>query len=212
MRAWVSATPAAGPTGWISRRGWRGADGETRTRDLPLTRRLLCRLSYVGGEAVAYHRGVTAPSVERLRDDELDLVRPLLIELELEEQPHFAHHPQLTRAELDRLTPPVRRTFAGENVLLAVRDAEGLAGFCWCVLFDPGTGLEGEVAEVYVAPAHRGRGVGTRLLREAVRLFEERGVTLGYVWTRAQNESATRLYAGAGFKPSEQLVMTWYPE
>ena len=152
-----------------------------------------------------------APLVERLREDELELIRPLLIELELEEQPHFAEHPQLSRAELDRLTPPIRPRFTGENVCLAVRDGGGLAGFCWCVLFDPGTGLEGEVAEVYVAPAHRGQGVATRLLREALRLFEERGVTLGYVWTRAQNESATRLYAGAGFKPAEQLIMTWYP-
>lgn len=203
--------PPIAPTGSISSGGGAGADGEIRTRDLPLTRRLLCRLSYVGGEAVAYHRGVQAPAVERLRDDELDAIRPLLIELELEEQPHFAQHPQLTRSELERLTPPIRSSFSGENVCLAVRDGERLAGFCWCVLFDPGTGLEGEVAEVYVAPAHRGQGVATRLLREAVRLFEERGVTLGYVWTRAQNESATRLYAAAGFRPSEQLVMTWYP-
>jgi len=149
--------------------------------------------------------------VERLRDDELELIRPLLIELELEEQPHFAGHPQLSRSDLDRLTPPLRSHFTGENVCLAVRDGESLAGFCWCVLFDPGSGLEGEVAEVYVAPEHRGRGVATELLREAVRLFQERGVTLGYVWTRQQNESATRVYAGAGFKPSEQLVMTWYP-
>jgi ribosomal protein S18 acetylase RimI-like enzyme len=188
-----------------------GADGETRTRDLPLTRRLLCRLSYVGGEAVAYHRGVPAPAVERLRDEELDLVRPLLIELELEEQPHF-EHPQLSRGELERLTPPIRPSFAGENVCLAVREGPALAAFCWCVLFDPGTGLEGEVAEVYVAPDHRGRGLATRLLREAVRLFQERGVTLAYVWTRAQNESATRLYRGAGFTPAQQLVMTWYPK
>jgi mycothiol synthase len=154
----------------------------------------------------------SSPAVERLHDDELDLIRPLLIELELEEQPHFTNHPQLTRAELERLTPPIRPSFSGENVCLVVRAGDQLAGFCWCVLFDPGTGLEGEVAEVYVAPPHRGQGVATRLLREATQLFEERGVTLGYVWTRAQNEGATRLYAGAGFKPSEQLVMTWYPE
>src|SRR5207248_2535873 len=177
----------------------------------PLTRRLLCRLSYVGGEAVAYHRSVRAPSVVRLRDDELDLIRPLLIDLELEEQPHFAGHPQLSRPELERLTPPLRPQFTGENICLAVREADALAGFCWCVLFDPGTGLEGEVAEVYVAPDHRGRGVATELLRAAVRLFQERGVTLGYVWTREQNESATRVYSSAGFRPAEQLVMTWYP-
>jgi len=67
------------------------------------------------------------------------------------------------------------------------------------------------VAEVSVAPAHRGHGVGEVLIEQAVRLFRERGVTLGYVWTRPENEAAVRLYRGAGFEPNRQLVMTWYP-
>jgi len=65
-------------------------------------------------------------------------------------------------------------------VIYAVRDEDGqVAGFCWIVLFDPGTGLEGEVAEVYVAAAHRGRGIGDMLREQAIRLFRERRVTLG---------------------------------
>ncbi len=151
-------------------------------------------------------------TVERLRDDELALVRPLLVELHMHEQPHYTDHPQLTRAQLDESLDEVRPRFDGENVLFAVKDgAGGLAGFCWVVLFDPGTGLEGEVAEVYVDEAHRGQGVGEALLQRAVRLFEERGVTLGYVWTRSENEAATRLYRSAGFRPTRQLVLTWYP-
>jgi ribosomal protein S18 acetylase RimI-like enzyme len=151
-------------------------------------------------------------TVERLRDDELALVRPLLVELHMHEQPHYTDHPQLTRAQLDESLDEIRPGFQGENFLFAVRDGTGgLAGFCWVVLFDPGTGLEGEVAEVYVDEAHRGRGVGEALLQRAVRLFEERGVTLGYVWTRSENEAATRLYRSAGFQPTRQLVLTWYP-
>ena len=42
-------------------------------------------------------------------------------------------------------------------------------------------------------------------------LFKQRGVTLGYVWTRPENEAAVRLYREAGFTPNRQLVMTWYP-
>lgn len=150
------------------------------------------------------------PSVETLGDNELELIKPLLIELHLHEQPHYADHPQLSAGQIEEGLQ-VRPTFSGENVVLAVRDAaQGLAGFCWVVLFDPGTGLEGEVAEVYVAEAHRGRGVGEALVRRAVQLFEERGVTLGYVWTRSDNEAATRLYSSAGFRPTRQLVLTWY--
>jgi ribosomal protein S18 acetylase RimI-like enzyme len=53
--------------------------------------------------------------------------------------------------------------------------------------------------------------VGEALLRRAVDLFRDRGVTLGYVWTRSENEAATRLYRSAGFEPTRQLVLTWYP-
>lgn len=107
-------------------------------------------------------------------------------------------------------------TFQGENVIYAVRDGGvpgtgEVIGFCWIVLFDPGTGLEGEVAEVYVAAEHRGRGIGEMLVAQAVRLFEERRVTLGYVWTRPDNEAAVRLYRSAGFEANRQLVLTWYP-
>jgi ribosomal protein S18 acetylase RimI-like enzyme len=155
---------------------------------------------------------VTEPKVVRLQPGEHDLVRPLLLELYEFEQPFYADHPQLTHAELEGSVTGVPAGFRGENVILAVRASDGLAGFCWCVLFDPGTGLEGEVAEVYVSAAHRRAGVGRALLQAALDLFRERGVTLGYVWTRPDNEAAVELYREAGFTPNRQLVMTWYPD
>ena len=153
-----------------------------------------------------------SPVVERLDEGELHRIKPLLVELYLGEQPHFADHPQLSREQLEEQVDEISPRFGGENVVFAARTAGGeLAGFCWCVLFDPGTGLEGEVAEVYVSPSHRGLRVGEALLERAVGLFRERGVTLAYVWTREENEPAVRLYRGAGFQPSRQLVLTWYP-
>lgn len=139
-------------------------------------------------------------------------MKPLLVDLYLAEQDHFAEMPRLQRVDFERIQPEVEPRFVGDNIVLAVRaGADRLAGFCWIVLFDPGTGLEGEVAEVYVDPDHRGRGIARSLLREAVRLFRERGVTLGYVWTRADNDEAVRLYRSAGFADNRQLVLTWYP-
>ncbi len=151
--------------------------------------------------------------VERLPAGDYDLIKPLLVELHLGEQVHYADHPQLTRKEIERQLTVVPSTFKGENVIYAVRDEIGhVIAFCWIVLYDPGTGLEGEVAEVYVSADHRGRGIGEMLVREAVRLFQERHVTLGYVWTRSDNESAVRLYRSAGFEANRQLVLTWYPK
>jgi ribosomal protein S18 acetylase RimI-like enzyme len=159
--------------------------------------------------------------VERLAAGDYARVRPLLVELHLGEQAHYSDHPQLSRGEIEDHLSTVPSSFAGENVIYAVRDggagvgtgtsAGDIVGFCWIVLFDPGTGLEGEVAEVYVAAEHRGRGVGELLMEQAVRLFRERRVTLGYVWTRPDNEAAVRLYKSSGFEPNRQLVLTWYP-
>ena len=150
--------------------------------------------------------------VERLAAGDYDLIKPLLVELHLTEQVHYEDHPQLPREEIERHLASVPSAFHGENVIYAVRDEVGhVIGFCWIVLHDPGTGLEGEVAEVYVAEGHRGQGVGEMLVRQAVRLFHERRVTLGYVWTRADNEAAVKLYRSAGFEDSRQLVLTWYP-
>jgi len=157
-------------------------------------------------------RTVDRYKVEQLAPGELELIRPLLVDLHLDEQPHYPDHQQFTSEEVEAQLAPVRARFTGENVVLAVRgDDGGVLGFCWVVLFDPGTGLEGEVAEVYVAEQHRGRGIGEALVRRAVRLFQERGVTLGYVWTRGANEPAVRLYRAAGFAPTRQMVLTWYP-
>ena len=96
-------------------------------------------------------------------------------------------------------------------LLVARGDGEAIVAVCWCVLFDPGTGLEGEVAELYVDPAARGRGVADQLLGEAMRLFRERNVTFACVWTRDDNPAAVAAYRRAGFAPTEQAVPTWLP-
>jgi ribosomal protein S18 acetylase RimI-like enzyme len=154
----------------------------------------------------------SAETVERLAPGSLAEVRGLLLDLMEEEQTGY-DHPRATRAELDReLLGELRPEFRGENQVLVVRDEAGeVAALCWCVVFDPGTGLEGEVAEVYVRPDRRGRGLARRLLREAVELFRRRRVTFAAVWTNPGNEAAIRLYRSAGFAPTEQLVMTWLP-
>lgn len=148
--------------------------------------------------------------VEILADDRLEEIRPLLLDLLVEDQGHYGS--RLDRSEIDGgLLGPLRPGFAGENVILAVREAGDVVALCWCVIFDPGTGREGEVAEVYVVPHHRGRGLATQLLRRAVELFQEREVTFAAVWTHSRNPGAVRLYQGAGFALTEQMVLTWLP-
>jgi len=141
------------------------------------------------------------PSIEQLLPLEYGLIRPLLRELLQEEQRHY-DHPQRSVEELSRdLAQAPGPTFVGENIIFAARSADGrVVGMCWCVLFDPGTGLEAEVAEVFVDPAFREQGLGRRLLSRALELFRQRQVTFACVWTRPTNPQAVRLYKEAGFR------------
>lgn len=150
------------------------------------------------------------PRIERLAGDD-PAVRELLVDLELAEQERY-DHPRHTREDLAAARGPLATSFTGENHILVARDGDGAPlGLCWCVLFDPGTGLEGEVAEVYIRPEARGRGLATRLLAEAVALFRSRRVTFACVWTRDDNPAAMAAYRAAGFAPTEQTVLTWLP-
>jgi ribosomal protein S18 acetylase RimI-like enzyme len=150
-------------------------------------------------------------TVEALGDQDDPGVRRLLVDLALEEQDKY-DHPRQTREQIDGGMPPLRGSFSGENRIFIARDASGAAlGVCWCVLFDPGTGLEGEVAELYVDPAARGRGIAGLLLREAMQLFRRRQVTFACVWTRDDNPAAMAAYRRAGFGETEQKVLTWLP-
>src|SRR5439155_12973307 len=65
-------------------------------------------------------RAVDRHEVEQLKPEELDLIRPLLVDLHMDEQPHYPDHPQLTREQTEAQLAPVRSRFTGENLVLAV--------------------------------------------------------------------------------------------
>jgi ribosomal protein S18 acetylase RimI-like enzyme len=151
---------------------------------------------------------------DEIRIEELAGVDPevtsFLVDLTMQEQDHYVH-PRETREEVERRLRAAP-SFTGENHLLVARDDAGHpVGVCWVVLFDPGTGLEAEIAELYVRPEVRGGGVARDLVTEAIALLRRRLVTFACVWTRGDNPAALSAYRAAGFRPTEQEVLTWLP-
>lgn len=148
--------------------------------------------------------------IEILEDHDDADVRAMLVDLAIVEQRHFDHPPETPEQLTQRLRPGPR--FTGENHILVARRPDGRAmGLCWVVLFDPGTGLEAELSELFVRPEGRGQGVANRLVAEAVDLLRTRGVTFACVWTRGDNDAALAAYQAGGFAPTEQTVLTWLP-
>lgn len=80
-------------------------------------------------------------------------------------------------------------------LFLVAEDAGAVAGYlvAWFAAD------EAEVANVAVAPAWRGRGVGARLLDAALGAAARRGTATVYLEVRESNAVARRLYARRGF-------------
>ena len=146
--------------------------------------------------------------IETLEDHQDADVRAMLVDLALAEQQHYDHPEERPEQLSARLTTAPR--FSGENHILVARASGGKAiGLCWVVLFDPGTGLEAEIAELYVRPGERGQGIARSLMADAMQLIRSRNVTFACVWTRGDNQAALGAYISAGFTPTEQTVLTW---
>ncbi len=61
-------------------------------------------------------------------------------------------------------------------------------------------GEEGEILNLGVAPAHRGKGVGRALAAGMLAALRERGAQTVYLEVRASNAVARRLYESLGFR------------
>lgn len=61
------------------------------------------------------------------------------------------------------------------------------------------SGLWGEVYSAYLQPSHAGRGIGSRLLREAVGQLHKDGYAGVYLWVLEANLRARRFYEKNGF-------------
>ncbi len=66
---------------------------------------------------------------------------------------------------------------------------------------------EGEIAQLGVAPAHRGHGLGRALLRVGLHALRESGVALALLRAWDDDRAAQRLYTAEGFTPLSRITM-----
>ncbi len=83
-----------------------------------------------------------------------------------------------------------------EGLFLVLAEEEKVLGYMGVILAPP----EGDITNVSVSRAARGRGIGTALVKEMLRRTEERGVHTLFLEVRKSNETAIRLYRREGFR------------
>ncbi|SFR59344.1 GNAT family N-acetyltransferase [Halogeometricum limi] len=135
----------------------------------------------------------------RVDTDEVDVLADLWVALAADQRSYRSH----LRAEenRDRIREAMARHVITDGVRVARTD-EGVVGF---VMY----GLEhgdfaqdetrGVVRNLYVEPAFRGVGVGSRLLETAEAALSRAGATRITLEAMAQNEHARRFYARHGY-------------
>jgi ribosomal protein S18 acetylase RimI-like enzyme len=74
------------------------------------------------------------------------------------------------------------------------------AGYCGTVQGVRERAGLGAIQNLGVAPAYRGRGIGTALLLQALEGFRRAGLGRAFLEVTAQNEAAVRLYRRLGFR------------
>ena len=81
------------------------------------------------------------------------------------------------------------------ELLVMTHDVDGVIGYAvlWCIVD------QGELANLAVAPAHRGAGLGSLLLRHVLQAARDRGIEKLFLEVRTSNAAALALYSGFGF-------------
>lgn len=68
-------------------------------------------------------------------------------------------------------------------------------------------GRRGYLHHLAVAEAHKGRGIGTSLLREGLRRLKAAGFTRCHCFVFRENEAAQHFYAARGWRMRDDLVV-----
>jgi ribosomal protein S18 acetylase RimI-like enzyme len=97
----------------------------------------------------------------------------------------------------------------GSTLLLARDELGCIVGTLTLVVFRTTSELRARIEDVVVDEAARGKGLGEQLVREALRLGEERGARSVTLTSRPDRESANRLYERVGFEQRDTNVYTF---
>jgi ribosomal protein S18 acetylase RimI-like enzyme len=134
---------------------------------------------------------VTIEVADRATQEVLDGLNRILPQLS-------SSAPPLTLEQLDEIC-------VNDTVFIA-RDSGVIVGSLTLVIFRLPTGLRAWIEDVVVDEAARGKGVGERLNKAAIKATFDSGARTLDLTSRPSREAANRLYQKLGFKARETNV------
>ena len=96
------------------------------------------------------------------------------------------------------------------DLFVARLDGE-IVGMATLVSFPLPTGVRGHVDDVVVDGAHRGEGIGRRLLEDVIRVAQDRRMRTLDLSSRPSRQAAIGLYESLGFERRDSLLMRYTP-
>ncbi len=86
---------------------------------------------------------------------------------------------------------------------MIVEDDDRAVGFVacdtnWVSIFE--RKKVGEIHEIFVLPEYRGKGIGTELMRLAIKYAQKKGRNVAELWVGRKNYRARKFYVKLGFK------------
>jgi ribosomal protein S18 acetylase RimI-like enzyme len=134
---------------------------------------------------------VTIEVADRATQEVLDGLNRILPQLS-------SSAPPLTLEQLDEIC-------VNDTVFIA-RDGAAIVGSLTLVIFRLPTGLRAWIEDVVVDEAARGKGVGEKLNKAAIKATFDSGARTLDLTSRPSREAANRLYQKLGFKARETNV------
>jgi ribosomal protein S18 acetylase RimI-like enzyme len=90
--------------------------------------------------------------------------------------------------------------------VLVAREHDAIAGVAFVLVYRVATGAQARLDDVIVDDAHRGRGIGDALVREAIAIARTAGAKAIHLTSNASRKAANRLYQRLGFERRDSNV------
>jgi len=98
-------------------------------------------------------------------------------------------------------------------VLLVAEEDKQIVGFIWAHFIQYGFFKYGTIDELFVKKEFRGKGIGSALLKKAIKKLQNFKVKIILVDTEKENKEAIKLYKNVGFELGKRgLWFYWNPE